>query len=112
LSISSLSTAICIFFYAKKVPISFRFFYDPSFDYYNEEYVDYFFFLLIVVLICSLMLFICYLISSSKLYYEKLTGYECGFDPFSEARDPFDIKFYLISILFILFDIELLYFFP
>ena len=83
-----------------------------SYDYYNEEYIDYFFFVLIVVIICSLMLFICYLISSPKLYYEKLTGYECGFDPFSEARDPFEVKFYLISILFILFDIELLYFFP
>lgn len=58
------------------------------------------------------MMLACYLISSSNLYYEKLTGYECGFDPFSEARDPFEIKFYLISILFILFDIELLYFFP
>lgn len=81
-------------------------------DYYNEEYIDYFFFVCIVILICCIMLVICYLISSPKLYYEKTTGYECGFDPFSEARDPFDIKFYLISILFILFDIELLYFFP
>ena len=82
------------------------------YDYYNEEYIDFFFFITITSLICILMLLICYLVSSSKLYYEKLTGYECGFDPFSEARDPFEIKFYLISILFILFDIELLYFFP
>lgn len=81
-------------------------------DYYYEEYIDYFFFVLIIICICFLMLLLCYLISSPKLYYEKLTGYECGFDPFSEARDPFDIKFYLISILFILFDVELLYFFP
>ena len=80
--------------------------------YYHEDYLDYFFFILIVTLICFLMLFLCYVISSPNLYYEKLTGYECGFDPFSEARDPFEIKFYLVSILFILFDIELMYFFP
>ncbi len=55
---------------------------------------------------------LCYIIADHNWYSEKLTGYECGFDPFSDARDPFDIKFYLVSILFILFDIELLYFFP
>lgn len=83
-----------------------------EYSYYAEEYSDYFILVLVVICICSIMLLLCYLISSHKLYYEKITGYECGFDPFSEARDPFDIKFYLISILFILFDIELLYFFP
>jgi len=43
---------------------------------------------------------------------EKLSGYECGFDPFNDARDTFYIKFYIISILFIIFDIEIIYFFP
>jgi NADH-quinone oxidoreductase subunit A len=41
-----------------------------------------------------------------------MTGYECGFDPFSDARDPFNIKFYLVSILFIIFDVEIIFFFP
>jgi NADH-quinone oxidoreductase subunit A len=58
------------------------------------------------------MVSLCYLIADHYLYSEKISGYECGFDPFSDARDPFNIKFYLISILFIIFDIELIYFFP
>lgn len=48
----------------------------------------------------------------SEYSYEKISSYECGFDAFSDARDPFDIKFYLIGILFIIFDIEVLFFFP
>ena len=45
-------------------------------------------------------------------YFEKISSYECGFDAFSDARNPFDIKFYLIAILFIIFDVEVLFFFP
>jgi len=44
--------------------------------------------------------------------YEKISSYECGFEAFSDAREPFDIKFYLIAILFIIFDVEVLFFFP
>lgn len=81
-------------------------------DYYRIEFFDFFFFSIIAILISFFIMFLCFIISKKNLYYEKLTGYECGFDPFSDARDPFEIKFYLISILFILFDLELLYFFP
>lgn len=51
--------------------------------------------------------------SSSKLTYpEKLSAYECGFDPFDDARSRFDIRFYLVSILFIIFDLEVTFLFP
>ncbi len=43
---------------------------------------------------------------------EKLSPYECGFQPFSDARFLFDIQFYLIAILFIIFDIEVVYLLP
>jgi NADH-quinone oxidoreductase subunit A len=43
---------------------------------------------------------------------EKLSSYECGFEAFSDARIPFDVKFYLISILFIIFDLEIAFLFP
>ena len=43
---------------------------------------------------------------------EKLAPYECGFEPFSDARAPFDIKFYLVAILFIIFDLETAFLFP
>lgn len=43
---------------------------------------------------------------------EKLSTYECGFNPLSRARKNFDIKFYLVSILFIILDLEIAYLFP
>lgn len=43
---------------------------------------------------------------------EKLLAYECGFHPFSDARNKFDVKFYLVAILFIIFDLEITFLFP
>ncbi len=43
---------------------------------------------------------------------EKLSSYECGFDPFGDARNPFNIHFYLVGILFIIFDLEITFLFP
>ncbi|MCW0180319.1 NADH-quinone oxidoreductase subunit A [Zavarzinia aquatilis] len=43
---------------------------------------------------------------------EKLSAYECGFDAFSDARGRFDVRFYLVSILFIIFDLEVAFLFP
>ncbi len=42
----------------------------------------------------------------------KLKGYECGFDPFGDARTKFDIRFYLVAILFIIFDLEVAFLIP
>lgn len=43
---------------------------------------------------------------------EKLSSYECGFQPFENARSKFDVRFYLVSILFIIFDLEIAFLFP
>jgi len=43
---------------------------------------------------------------------EKSSVYECGFDPYEDSRNKFDIRFYLIAILFIIFDLEVLFLFP
>src|SRR5579863_1759645 len=43
---------------------------------------------------------------------EKLSPYECGFPPFADARAKFDVRFYLVSILFIIFDLEVAFLFP
>jgi NADH-quinone oxidoreductase subunit A len=43
---------------------------------------------------------------------EKLSAYECGFNPFDDARMKFDIRFYLVSLLFIIFDLEVAFLFP
>merc|ERR1712032_169468 len=50
--------------------------------------------------------------TTQKQYPEKVSVYECGFDPFEDARNQFDIKFYLVAILFIVFDLEITYLFP
>jgi len=43
--------------------------------------------------------------------YEKFSAYECGFDPFEDTRFSFDIRFYLVAIFFIIFDLEVIFFF-
>ena len=43
---------------------------------------------------------------------EKLSAYECGFEPFSDSRMEFDVRFYLVAILFIIFDLEIAFLFP
>ena len=43
---------------------------------------------------------------------EKVSAYECGFDPYEDARNTFDVRFYLVAILFIIFDLEAVYFYP
>ena len=43
---------------------------------------------------------------------EKLSAYECGFEAFDDTRSKFDVKFYLVSILFIIFDLEIAFLFP
>ena len=53
-----------------------------------------------------------FLLSSKLDDAEKLTAYECGFNPFSDSRNEFDIKFYIVAILFIIFDLEISFLFP
>jgi len=68
---------------------------------------------LVVVFILSLALFsVTYYLNPKDLEPEKLSPYECGFDPFVDARQRFDVKFYLVSILFIIFDLEVMFLFP
>ena len=63
--------------------------------------------------ILSLVLFgVSYLLAVHIGDSEKLAAYECGFDPFDDARSAFDVRFYLVAILFIIFDLEIAYLFP
>jgi NADH-quinone oxidoreductase subunit A len=72
---------------------------------------------LILLFISSLLVGLGYLVgtvlvNSMELTYERVSSYECGFEAFSDAREPFEIKFYLIALLFIIFDVEVIFFFP
>jgi NADH:ubiquinone oxidoreductase subunit 3 (subunit A) len=55
---------------------------------------------------------ISYFSISKEIDIEKISAYECGFDPFEDTRKKFDVRFYLVSILFIIFDLEVVYLFP
>ena len=51
-------------------------------------------------------------LARQKPYPEKLSAYECGFDAFDDARRRFDVRYYLVAIIFIVFDLEIAFFFP
>jgi NADH-quinone oxidoreductase subunit A len=53
-----------------------------------------------------------FLVAKQRPDAEKLSPYECGFEPFDDARRKFDVRFYLVAILFIIFDLEVAFLFP
>ena len=77
--------------------------------------VEYLGILIYLVFSCALALLIIglsFVFSVRKPDPEKISAYECGFDPFDDARSRFDIRFYLVAILFIIFDLEVTFLFP
>ena len=76
---------------------------------------DYFaiilFLIIAFVLSCSFII-INFALSPKKPDPEKLSAYECGFEPFNDSRMEFDVRFYLVAILFIIFDLEIALLFP
>jgi NADH-quinone oxidoreductase subunit A len=77
-----------------------------------REYVPIVIFLGIAGGIAVIMLIASYIIARQKPDSEKLSAYECGFEAFDDARSQFDVRFYLVAILFIIFDLEVAFLFP
>ena len=75
-------------------------------------YLPVLFFIGIGLLVGTLPLAIGYFLRPSKPSVSKLSPYECGFRPFENARVPFEVRYYRIAILFILFDVETAFLFP
>lgn len=77
-----------------------------------NEYI----FIVVSLLTCVLISVLLYSIVAFFTYKqydtEKLAAFECGFHPFEDARRKFNIRFYLVSILFIIFDLEITFLFP
>jgi NADH:ubiquinone oxidoreductase subunit 3 (subunit A) len=71
-----------------------------------------FFWIIFSVGLGLLLFSICYNLVTKSIDYEKLSAYECGFNPFEEVSNRFDVKFYLVAILFIIFDLEVSFLFP
>ncbi len=76
------------------------------------EYFPILVFLGIAVGIAGSMVAGSYLLARQKPNAEKLSTYECGFEPFEDTRHRFDVRFYLVAILFIIFDLEVAFLFP
>lgn len=81
-------------------------------NYLLSEYLIIFIFLVVSLIISILVFTISYVLSSKSIEKEKVSAYECGFNPFEDARNQFDVRFYLVAILFIIFDLEVSFLFP
>jgi NADH-quinone oxidoreductase subunit A len=69
-------------------------------------------FIAIAVGLAVVIVLASFIIARQKPDSEKLSPYECGFEPFADARSQFDVRFYLVAILFIIFDLEVAFLFP
>ena len=76
------------------------------------EYLPILIFLGVAIGLAGLILLASFVIARQRPDTEKLSPYECGFAPFEDARSRFDVRFYLVAILFIIFDLEVAFLFP
>lgn len=81
-------------------------------SFFYQEYALILFFCFFSLLLSSVILLLSFRLGKMIPDAEKLSSYECGFDPYEDARNVFDVRFYLVAILFIIFDLEAVYFFP
>ena len=82
-----------------------------SLDFLNN-YLTIIIFLAIALILSLGFLVLNFAFSPKNPDPEKLSAYECGFEPFNDSRMEFDIRFYLVAILFIIFDLEIAFLFP
>ena len=76
------------------------------------DYLSIIIFLFIALFLSIGFILANFLASPSNPDTEKLSAYECGFEPFQDSRMEFDVRFYLVAILFIIFDLEIAFLFP
>jgi NADH-quinone oxidoreductase subunit A len=77
-----------------------------------REYLPILVFLGIAVALALVIVLASFVFARQAPDSEKLSPYECGFEPFDDARSKFDVRYYLVAILFIIFDLEVAFLFP
>lgn len=80
-----------------------------------EEYFNFFIYIIVCFLFSKLLLNLSYYLGGFLIlnfYNEKNTPYECGFEAFSDAKSQFNVMFYIVALLFVIFDVEIIYFLP
>lgn len=78
----------------------------------KKEYAILLIFLIFAIFLTVLIIGASYLLAKQNPDAEKLSAYECGFEPYEDTRHVFDVKFCVIAILFIIFDIEIMFLIP
>ena len=76
------------------------------------EYIPIFIFFVVAVGFTLTTIFLSAVIGKRKVTPQKMLPYECGMDPIGTARQPFSVKFYIVAMLFIIFDIEAVFLYP
>lgn len=76
------------------------------------EYLPILLFIGIALGLAAAMVVASYIVARQRPDSEKASAYECGFEAFDDARSKFDVRFYLVAILFIIFDLEVAFLFP
>ena len=69
-------------------------------------------FLTVAIVLALIIISLSYFLAIQNPETEKLSSYECGFEPYEDARNIFDVRFYIVAILFIIFDIETMFLLP
>lgn len=91
-------------------PINFKL--DLNSSLVKSEYLLVLIFLLFTIFLTVLIIGASYLLAKQNPESEKLSAYECGFEPYEDTRHVFDIRFCLVAILFLIFDIEIMFLVP
>jgi len=81
-------------------------------DIFLKDYLSIVIFIFVALALSFGFIILNFLFSPKKPDPEKLSAYECGFEAFSDSRMEFDVRFYLVAILFIIFDLEIAFLFP
>ena len=79
---------------------------------YYAEYSTVLIYLLISLILTLILILVSYIASIKNVDFEKSSAYECGFDSLDDARKTFDIHFYIVGVLFLIFDLEIAFIFP
>jgi len=81
-------------------------------DFYFARYLPLLIHIAIVAALAAAMVLLSYLIGQHKFNPAKMSQYECGMQPVGDAKQRFTVKFYLVAMLFILFDVEAVFLYP
>lgn len=82
------------------------------YGYWLEQYNYLVYYFGVSFFLVAILLFVGFSFSIKQPSFEKTSAYECGFEPFGDAHSIFNIQFFVVGILFMLFDLELAYLFP